>query len=174
MVVGDGEKLTAESAGGVAVVYGGSNGAAQAALGCATKADHVYLISRSPIEKSMSSYVIGTVRNQPKITVITGEISKIDRDAKGNLFDCQTKDGKTIPCKAVGVFIGSVPETNWLEGRVARNDKGLIQTDADFRNRRSGRLMPWAISELAEPGASAKRLARDSTLCGKHMPIWTA
>ena len=133
VVVGDGEKLTAESAGGIAVVYGGSNGAAQAALGCATKADHVYLLSRSPIEKSMSSYVIGTVRNQPKITVITGEISKIGRDAKGNLVDCQTKDGKTIPCKAVGVFIGSVPETNWLEGRVARNDKGLIQTDADFQ-----------------------------------------
>ena len=44
--VGDGAALATASTGGNAVVLGGSNGAAQAALGAATKANHVYLISR--------------------------------------------------------------------------------------------------------------------------------
>jgi hypothetical protein len=134
VVVGDGKTLTAQSAGGDAVVVGGSNGAAQAALGAATKASHVTLLSRSPIANSMSDYQIGALHSNPKVTVIEGDaIAKLNRDASGNPQTLDTVGGKTMPVKAVGLFLGSVPETDWLAGAGVNRDKaGKIVTNSEL------------------------------------------
>jgi thioredoxin reductase (NADPH) len=73
VITGDGKALQAATGNGSSVIIGGSNGAAQAALGVAQTASHVTLLSRSPIEKGMSAYQVDAVRNHPKITVVEGD-----------------------------------------------------------------------------------------------------
>jgi thioredoxin reductase len=131
VIVGDGKALTEACKDGEAVVVGGSNGAAQAALGAASKAKHVTLISRSLITKGMSDYQVEALRNHPKVTVIEGDtVTKMNRDAHGDPISVETDHGRVVPAKALGVFLGSVPETGWLEGKVKRDPAGRVQTDA--------------------------------------------
>ena len=125
VVLGDPEAMVkAVPKGGTAVVIGGSNGAAQAALGAAEKAEHVYLLARSPIVNNMSAYVVSGVRGHPKITVIEGdEIVKLWRDEHGNPQTVETKKGQKVPANAVGMFIGSVPKTDWVPPEIKRNEE---------------------------------------------------
>jgi thioredoxin reductase len=131
VVIGDPKQLAEAGKGGTICVIGGSNGAAQAALGSAVTCDHVYILSRSPIDKGMSENQVTAVKSNPKVTIIQGEIAKLNRDAKGNPVSMETKDGKTIAVNAVGVFVGQVPKTDWLS--VQKNDKGKISTTNDFK-----------------------------------------
>lgn len=138
---GDGKSLTQAGAGKSVVVLGGSNGAAQAALGAATKAEHVYVISRSPITKGMSDYQVQALHASKNITVIEGdEIAGL----KGNQLS--TKSGKTLPADAVGVFLGSAPETSWLPEQVTRRG-GKIVVNSDLMTPVSG---VFAIGDIRE------------------------
>ena len=128
---GQNKELVAAARGGAVCVIGGSNGAAQSALGCAEHCQHVYLMSRSPIEDNMSDYVVSTVRANPKITVVQGEIAAVHRDEHNNPQALETKTGEKLPVNAVGVFIGSVPNTRWVPSEV-KTTKGLISTDEDL------------------------------------------
>lgn len=124
VVLGDPEQLKAATKGGPVVVIGGSNGAAQAALGAAAYAEHVYLLARSPIVNNMSAYVVDGVRNNPKVTVIENDqIVKLWRDEHGEPTTVETKGGQKIPAKAVGVFVGSVPKTEWVPAEIKRNEE---------------------------------------------------
>jgi hypothetical protein len=165
--VGDGEGLAFKAAGGNAVVVGGSNGAAQAALGAAQTAKHVYIISRSPIKKGMSAYQVDALHNNQKVTVIEGdEVDSMSRDAKGNPVTVHTKQGQELPATAFGVFLGSAPKTDWLRGTgvevddgsqdAARHEahlpplKGKIRTDEDFETAVPG---VFAVGDMRTKGA---------------------
>jgi thioredoxin reductase len=134
VIVGDGKALAKAGAGGNVAVVGGSNGAAQAALGCTRSCDHVYLLARSPIVKSMSNYQIEALKANPKVTVIEGDsIATLHRDDAGNPWRIETAKGKTLPVKAVGEFLGSVPETKWVPADMTLAAKGgRIKTNADL------------------------------------------
>jgi hypothetical protein len=148
VVVGDGKALTKEATGGNALVVGGSNGAAQAALGAATKADHVYLMSRSPITKGMSDYQVSAVRANSKITVIEGDnISKLVRDHAGNPQTIETTGGKNLKVKAVGLFLGSVPETSWVPASIDRDKAGRIHTSPSLETSMPG---VYAVGDMRE------------------------
>lgn len=129
VVYADGKKLAELGRGKNVVVVGGSNGAAQAALGAALTADHVALISRSAITKGMSDYQVSALRNSPKISIHEGdEISKLICDDNKNARTLITKNGKAIDCNALGIFIGGASNTAWLpksitlaHGKVAVN-----------------------------------------------------
>jgi thioredoxin reductase len=139
VIIGDGKALAAQCANSEAVVIGGSNGAAQAALGAAVNAKHVYLIARSAITKGMSDYQVTAVRNSPKITVIENDtVVKVNRDKAGNCVSIETASGQTLPCRALGVFLGSVPETKWLSGKVDRDKGGRINTNAALETNMPG------------------------------------
>jgi thioredoxin reductase len=126
VVIGDPEQMKQAAKGAPVVVIGGSNGGAQAALDAAETAERVYLLSRSPIADNMSDYVISGVRNNPKITVIENdEIVKLWRDEHGEPQMVETKGGQKLPAKAVGVFVGSVPKTDWVPAEIKRvEEKG--------------------------------------------------
>lgn len=125
IIYGDSQALTKAGSGKSVAVLGGSNGAAQAALGAATKAQHVTVISRSPIAKSMSDYQVQALHAHPNITVIEGdEIAGL----QGNQLT--TKNGQTLPADAVGIYAGSAPETSWLPEQVTkRNGRILVNSD---------------------------------------------
>jgi thioredoxin reductase len=149
VIVGDGKELAKECAGGEAVVLGGSNGAAQAALGAALTAKHVTLMSRSSITHGMSAYQIVALHNNPKVTVIEGDnVASMQRGADGQPVSIHTSKGQVIPCKALGVFVGSVPETRWVEGSgVARDEAGRIKTDGNLETNIPG---VFAIGDMRE------------------------
>jgi thioredoxin reductase len=130
IVYANGEMLAKLTGNGTAVVLGGSNGAAQAALGVARTASQVYVISRSPIEKGMSDYQVSALKNHQKITVIENdEIAKMWQDEHGHKVE--TKNGRVVPAKAVGVFIGGAPNTEWLPKEIQR-DRGKIVVNGDL------------------------------------------
>lgn len=132
VVVGDGEKLKDIVKGGNAVVLGGSNGAAQAALGVARHANHVYLMARSSITASMSDYQVEALKANSKVTVIENdEIVQAFTDEHGDVTGIKTKSGKQLPANGVGVFVGSAPQTDWLPTGIAR-ERGKIVTNSDL------------------------------------------
>ncbi len=148
VIVGDGKALAAQCVGTDATVTGGSNGAAQAALGAAVNANHVYLVSRSPITKGMSDYQVAAVRNNPKITVLENEsVTRVHRDSAGNITGVETTSGKKLSSKVLGVFLGSVPETNWLGGKVNRDKSGRISTNTRLETSIPG---VFAVGDMRE------------------------
>jgi thioredoxin reductase len=150
VVVGDGKALVKEAAGGPVVVVGGSNGAAQAALGCAQKSDRVYLLARSPIGLSMSDYQVTALRNNPKITVIESDsIAKANRDEQGNLVSVETAKGERLHVTAVGAFVGSMPNTKWLPASIPLAG-GKIATNADYETPVPG---VYAVGDMRNGGA---------------------
>jgi thioredoxin reductase len=131
-IVYDGEQLQSIGAGKHVVVVGGSNGAAQAALGAAQTATGVTLLSRSPVVNGMSKYQIVGLKANPKTTVMEhAEVAAVEKDASGNMKTVVLKDGQRIEAGALGIFVGAVPETSWLPASVSRDAAtGKLKTDA--------------------------------------------
>ena len=109
VVYGDGQKVAEMAEGKTAVVVGGSNGGGQAGLGATDRASHIYLLTRSPLKKGMSGYVIDRVHANDKITVVQGEIAKYEN----GIVHLKDSD-QTISAASVGMFIGGKPDTGWL------------------------------------------------------------
>jgi thioredoxin reductase/pterin-4a-carbinolamine dehydratase/2'-5' RNA ligase len=120
---GDSRSLADASVGRPTVVAGGSNGAAQAALLAAQTSSHVTVVSRKPIDASMSDYQVSALRSHPKITVLEGsEISGfVDKRV-------QLTNGGSVPADAVGVFFGGRATNEWLPPIIKRDAKGKIIT----------------------------------------------
>ena len=158
----DGESLTAAGKGGSVCVLGGSNGAAQAAVGAAKQCDHVYLLSRSPIVKGMSANQIDALKNNPKITIIEDDqVAKLWRDEHGNPQTLETEKGQKIPVKAVGQFFGGVPETKWVPVEIPRErvidkktgkerDGRRLRTKTNFETAIAG---VYAVGDMRAGGA---------------------
>jgi len=127
------ERLREDGADKFVVVVGGSELAGYAAMGAARTAKHVYLLSRAPItrnpddwEGTMSHMVEGMVRINQKITVIEGdEVGSLRLDEEGNAVSLLTKGGKEIPCNALGIFVGSAPNSEWLPSEIERINGGV-------------------------------------------------
>jgi len=49
------------------------------------------------------------------------------------LEDGQSGERRTVPAKALFVFIGASPHTDWLRGSVAMDDKGFVVTGRDLQ-----------------------------------------
>jgi thioredoxin reductase len=146
VVYADGKKLEQLAAGAAAVIIGGSNGAAQAALGVATVAEHVYVLSRSPITKNMSDYQVQALRNNPKVTIIEGdEISALVRDVTGAPKSVLTNGGRTLPASGVGVFVGASPDVKWLPDSIL--NEGKVKVDADLMTPMRG---VFAVGDIRE------------------------
>lgn len=127
VIYGDGKRLASQAAGKDAIVIGGSNGAAQAALGVAKSAASVTVLSRSSITKGMSDYQVRALRANPKITVIEGD--EISAFSGGT---ARTKSGREISASGgVGIFIGGGPQTDWLPPSVKR-DRGRVTVGANL------------------------------------------
>lgn len=133
----DGAKLKTDGAGGTVIVAGGSNGAAQAALGAAQTANKVIILSRSSITKGMSDYQVQALRHNPKIQVIEGdEIASAALD-NGRINAVLTKNGQRLPADALGVFFGGAPKTDWLPPEIART-QGKVNVNGDLETTMPG------------------------------------
>jgi thioredoxin reductase (NADPH) len=119
------------------VVIGGANSAGQAAVYFADYAGRVTMLVRGPsLERSMSHYLIEQLSTRPNVTVRT-ETSAIAADGEdGRLRRLRVRGPggeEVLDVDACFVFIGASPRTDWLEGVVARDERGFILAGPDVR-----------------------------------------
>jgi thioredoxin reductase (NADPH) len=119
------------------VVIGGANSAGQAAVYFSHYADKVTMLARSALQKSMSHYLIEQLAARPNVDVRTGSRAVAAEGEDGRLRALRIRDaGGAETVEAVDacfVFIGAAPRTDWLEGVVARDERGFILAGADAR-----------------------------------------
>ncbi|HEX7827959.1 MAG TPA: FAD-dependent oxidoreductase [Mycobacterium sp.] len=150
---------------GPVVIVGGGNSAGQAAVFLAGRVSRVYVVIRGDdLSKTMSRYLIDQIDRHPRVTIRSRtEVREVHGDEK--LREVVTEDNRTgerqsIQTRALFVFIGADPHTEWLAGAIQLDDRGFVPTgpaalysDADGA-RRSIRRQPMML-ETSQPGVFA-------------------
>jgi thioredoxin reductase (NADPH) len=118
------------------VIIGGANSAGQAAVHFSGYAAEVTMLVRGPsLERSMSMYLIEQLAGLPNVTVRTGSSAVAAEGESGHLERLRVRgaDGEesVLEADACFVFIGASPRTDWLEGVVARDERGFILSGLD-------------------------------------------
>jgi thioredoxin reductase (NADPH) len=121
------------------VVIGGANSAGQAAVYFSGYAGRVTMLVRAEsLTNSMSHYLIEQIAALPNVEVRTGAQAVAANGEDGHLRSLRIRaaDGsETVEdADACFVFIGAVPRTEWLEGVVARDERGFILAGPDVRH----------------------------------------
>jgi thioredoxin reductase (NADPH) len=119
------------------IVVGGGNSAGQAAVFLAQTAKHVHMLVRSAgLAATMSRYLILRIENSPTITLRPQtEIVALEGDNHLNsVYWRNSKTGQTEKREIRHIFImtGADPNTRWLDGCLALDDKGFIKTGPDL------------------------------------------
>ncbi|MET7482122.1 FAD-dependent oxidoreductase [Streptomyces sp. NPDC005538] len=118
-------------------IVGGANSAGQAAMYLARGAKSVTLLVRgSSLAASMSYYLIQQINEAENISVRTGTVVDAvhGSDHLEQLTLRDTESGKTelVDAQWMFVFIGAAPLTDWLDGAVARDERGFILAGPDL------------------------------------------
>jgi thioredoxin reductase (NADPH) len=119
------------------IVVGGGNSAGQAAVFLAQTAKHVHMLVRSAgLAATMSRNLILRIENCPTITLRPQtEIVALEGDNHLNsVYWRNSKTGQTEKHEIRHIFVmtGADPNTRWLDGCLALDDKGFIKTGPDL------------------------------------------
>jgi len=119
-------------------IVGGGNSAGQAAVFLAERSRHVYLLVRGPgLSETMSRYLIRRIEQSPNITLLTyTEIEALEGDnclERIRWRNSKTGEVETRPVAHLFLMTGAIPNTAWLEGCVALDDKQFVKTGADLQ-----------------------------------------
>jgi thioredoxin reductase (NADPH) len=119
------------------VVIGGANSAGQAAVYFSGYAATVTMLVRGPsLEASMSHYLIEQIAELDNVEVRTGTSATAAEQHDGHLSHVRIAgpDGEeTLVADACFVFIGASPRTDWLDGVLARDERGFILAGRDVQ-----------------------------------------
>jgi len=119
------------------VIVGGANSAGQAAVYFSGYAGQVTMLVRGPsLERSMSQYLIEQIAGLPNVEVRTNSSAVAAEGEDGRLRRLKVKQGDqeaVLDVDACFVFIGAAPLTGWLEGVVARDERGFILAGPDAK-----------------------------------------
>jgi thioredoxin reductase (NADPH) len=155
-------------------IVGGANSAGQAAVHFAEYAKSVTMLVRgASLSKSMSHYLVERINEIPNIQVIpNAELARVEGDNRLSKIFIQRHDLGTIEerdVRALFIFIGAEPHTQWLDGTLVRDDKGFLITGTnllkDGRKPASWNLQrePYLL-ETSIPGVFAVGDARDGAV----------
>ena len=119
-------------------LVGGANSAGQAAMYFSQYAAKVTMLVRGDsLTKSMSQYLIDQIVATDNIEVrVYTEVAEVhgENNLEGlTLLHNDTGETETVDTKSLFIFIGAKPETEWLEGVVARDERGFIYAGADLK-----------------------------------------
>src|SRR6202522_3753575 len=119
------------------VVVGGGNSAGQAAIFLSTVAKRVYLLVRRPgLAETMSRYLIARIEACPEITV--KPLTEVEAlEGNGHLERVRWRDKQagateTREIKHLFLMTGANPNTGWLAGCFALDEKQFIRTGTDL------------------------------------------
>jgi thioredoxin reductase (NADPH) len=147
-------------------VIGGGNSAGQATVFLSGIASHVHLIiRRASLAETMSQYLISRIENSSRITLHTeSEIERLDGETvlrSATWINRETGERETREIGSIFVMIGAEPNTGWLYGTVALNNKGFVVTGGEgaFENTRYATNVPgiYAVGDVR--AESVKRVA---------------
>ncbi len=121
-------------------VIGGGNSAGQAAMFLARSARHVHVLVRgNSLAHSMSDYLLQRLESHPGITIHTQ--TQVTKLHGVDALDCVTiRDNSAgenweLRTAALFVMVGAAPNTGWLSGLAALDDKGFVITGRDAGGR---------------------------------------
>jgi thioredoxin reductase (NADPH) len=150
---------------GPVVIVGAGNSAGQAAVFLSSHVSRVYLLVRGDdLNKSMSRYLVDQIMQRPRLTVCPNtEV----REVHGDRFltavvaeNSRTGERRSIETRALFVFIGADPNTEWLTGTLALDAHGFIATGQAALTRSAGEEWPTPVRhplllETSMPGVFA-------------------
>ena len=114
-------------------IVGGANSAGQAAMYFSRFAKSVTVLVRGDsLAKDMSEYLIAEIGATGNIEVqVNSSVVQANGDTcleALTIANSKTGEVKTVPAKALFIFIGAMPRTDWLPGIIARDEQGFILT----------------------------------------------
>jgi thioredoxin reductase (NADPH) len=118
-------------------IVGGANSAGQAAMFFSGQARKVSLLCRSgDVRKSMSEYLVKQIEDRENIEVLVhSSVSAVEGDGhleRISIANSETGAVETVPANSLFIFIGAAPKTGWLDGLVARDERGFILSGPDL------------------------------------------
>ena len=120
-------------------LVGGANSAGQAAMYFSQYAAKVTMLVRGDsLTKSMSQYLIDQIDATDNIEVQTyTEVTEVRGESNLTgltLLNNQKGEEEQVDTKSLFIFIGAKPETEWLDGLVARDSRGFVYAGADLKH----------------------------------------
>lgn len=118
-------------------MVGGANSAGEGALYFAHFAKKVTMLVRGDsLTQKMSQYLVDRIEATDNIEVWTHS-SVVE--AKGDsslealiIRNSRTDEEQIVPAKSLFILVGSMPQTDWLDGLVQRDEKGFILTGSEL------------------------------------------
>jgi thioredoxin reductase (NADPH) len=116
-------------------IVGGGNSAGQAAIFLSAHATRITLVAREhDLSEHMSRYLIDQVVRLPNVEVmVDSEVRELHGDQAleaVTVVGSSTGARRVLPARALFVFIGAVPCSDWLGGLVDLDDHGFVRTGA--------------------------------------------
>ena len=116
-------------------LVGGGNSAGQAVVFLASRVKRLHLVVRGPgLEASMSRYLVDRIAALPNVELHTGtEVVALEGDEVAGLTGARFRERATgathsRPLRHLFLFIGADPNSAWLNGCVALDEKGFVIT----------------------------------------------
>ncbi len=141
------------------IVVGGGNSAGQAALFLSGIAGRVYLVvRRASLEDTMSRYLISRIEACEQITLKPRtEIEALEGD--GHLERVRWREAETgtsavHDVRHLFLMTGASPNTAWLNGCLATDDKQFLRTGTELGEAWTSRRPPFLL-ETSRPGVFA-------------------
>jgi thioredoxin reductase (NADPH) len=119
------------------VIVGGANSAGQAAVFLAETARKVHLLVRSgQLADAMSRYLVRRIEENPAIELhVRTELVALEGDNQLERVRWRSNDTGAIEEHAIRhvfVMTGAAPNTHWLDGCVAFDERGFVRTGQDL------------------------------------------
>jgi thioredoxin reductase (NADPH) len=157
-------------------IVGGGNSACQAALYMSTIAKEVnMMIRRDALKQTAANYLVEQIGKTPNIKVLGNtEVIAIKGDKVLNeitLKNYSTGEEKTVPAKALFIYIGAKPGTDWLDDLLLKDEKGYIYTGQELMKQKSFHTV-WKLErepylpEASIPGIFASGDVRAGAMAG--------
>jgi len=144
------------------LIVGGGNSAGQAAMFMSRGAASCRLMIRGgDLGKSMSRYLVDELERREQVELLThSEVVELKGDDGLEavvVSDNLTGERRELEAKALFVFIGAEPHTDWLTGHVAMDEHCFVLTGRDLEDEQLaayGNERPFFL-ETSQPGIFA-------------------
>ena len=161
-------------AGTEVAVVGGGNSAGQAAVFLAGHVRHVHILIRGAhLADTMSKYLVRRIEESPCITLHPHtEVVSLDGEAhleRQTWKNNQTQETQDHEMRHLYLMTGASPNTAWLQGCVALDDKGFVLTGTDLTQEHL-EVQNWPLNrkpymlETSTPGVFAVGDARANSV----------